>query len=125
MKPMQLCATPGCSGVSHSTYCPACGVGGHAAPRSAEQQRTYNQRRGGSGWANAKNRARVLRRDGYQCAMADDESGIVCSGPLRADHIITLETTAALGEDMVDDSDENKRALCLAHHRAVTKGGGG
>ena len=93
-----------CPSLTRGSRCPAC---------ARKHQAVRNARRGGSGWANQVNNARVIARDGG-CVMAGRE----CGGPLRVDHVVPL---AAGG----GDDDGNKRALCLAHHRGVTPGGGG
>lgn len=80
------------------------------AKRTAER----NARRGGSGWANQANNARVKARDGG-CVMAGHGE---CGGPLRVDHVQPLAAGGA-------DDDGNKRTLCLAHHQGVTPRGGG
>ena len=73
-----------------------------------------NARRGGSGWVNQVNNARVKARDGGFLMASDGR----CGGPLRVDHVVPLSEGGP-------DEDGNKRTLCLRHHRGVTPGGGG
>lgn len=76
-----------------------------------KQQRS-NAQRGGSGWVWSGIRAQVIARDGG-CVMTGDHAG-----PLRVDHIRPLASGGS--NDLA-----NLRTLCLAHHRSVTKNGGG
>ena len=94
-----------CSELTRGSRCAAC---------ARKHQAQRNARRGGNGWVNQSNNARVKARDGG-CVMAGQGA---CGGPLRVDH----EQPLAEGGS---DEDGNKRTLCLTHHQGVTPRGGG
>ena len=113
MRAQRLCATPGCSGSSHATYCAACGIGGRPNVRSREQNQKYLNSRGGSGhkWQYL-HRLPTFERDGYAC----QECGFIgTEHTLRAAHII----------DGGEASPDNLRTLCRPCHEAETPHGGG
>lgn len=111
MKAQRICATVGCAGTSHATYCAAC-TGGKPGPRSRAQRATYLDARGGSGSAWERIRIEVFERDNFTCVLC----GTIRPAPqLRADHI-TPGSRALLG---------NLRTLCVPCHKANTPGGGG
>lgn len=112
MRAQRICATVGCAGTSHSTYCSACAVGRRPGPRSKSQASTYLEARGGSGSRWQQIRIEVFERDDFTCVLC----GFTAAAPqLRADHIIS-GTRALL---------ENLRTLCVPCHKAITEGGGG
>jgi len=112
MRAQRLCATPGCSGSSHATYCAACGVGGRPNVRSREQNAKYLNSRGGSGGTWQRIRLEVFARDGYTC----QECRITGSAQqLRCAHIIDGGPAAM----------DNLRTLCRPCHKAETPHGGG
>lgn len=99
--------------VRDASYCAEHGRGS----RSKEQQRQANQYRGGWRWD--ETRLTVFVRDGWRCQHRDSV-GQQCSfvgtkATLRCDHKV----------DGGPSTPENLQTLCVPHHRAKTKGGGG
>lgn len=82
-----------------------------ATTRCAEHELAYTQRRhearGGSGWAQSEQRARIIERDG----------GCVLEGPhegrLELAHIVAIEEGGS-------SDDSNLRILCHLHHARET-----
>ena len=112
MRAQRICATVGCAGTSHATYCAACAVGHRPGPRSKAQASTYLEARGGSGSRWMKIRIEVFERDAYCCVLCGFTGEAT---ELRADHIVS-GTAAHM---------ENLRTLCVPCHKAITEGGGG
>ena len=114
MKAMRLCATNGCSGVSHATYCAACGVGQRPNVRSRTQNTKYLNSRGGSGGVWQRIRLEVFDRDNYTC---QECRFVGRAQDLRCAHII----------DGGEATSSNLRTLCRPCHEAETaaRGQGG
>ena len=112
MRAQRLCATPGCSGSSHATYCAACGVGGKPGVRSRAQQTRDLNSRGGSGGKWMRIRLEVFARDNYTC----QECGFIGTAEeLRCAHLIDGGPAVMT----------NLRTLCRPCHEAETPHGGG
>lgn len=96
--------------------CLGCGVlvtrGSRCAGCAARRSTQRTVARAGTGWRWQEMRRAIIDRDGG-CIMVGEHAG-----PLRVDHIVPLA-------DGGTSEPSNLRTLCLAHHRAATRGGGG